>query len=111
MKQEQLPHDLFLETEEELQYVEDIQGHSMIIQAKIYEKPPEPISRNIRRATWLGILLTLVTAIIVYSCLPIISSVISRTFFPFWIQGLNLALSQYLHWLQNQDKWLSYIDG
>lgn len=108
MRQEQRFDDLFLE--EEPQY-ENTQWQSMIIQAKIYEKQPEPFSQRLRRATWLAISLTLITGVIVYFWLPSISSMISKIFFPFWLQGLNLALSQYLHWLQSESKWISYIDG
>jgi uncharacterized membrane protein (UPF0136 family) len=111
MKQEQRPGDLYMGMIEEEPQYEDIQWQSRIIQAKIYEKPPEPFSQRLRRATQLGILLTLVTAVIVYFWLPAISSAISGTFFPFWLHGLNLALSQYLSWLQSQSKWIAYIDG
>jgi hypothetical protein len=110
MKYEQLPYELFLEMEEEPQYA-DTQGQSMILQAKIYEKQPEAFSPQFRKAVWLGILLTLVTAILVSFCLPIISGNLSRTFFPFWLHGLNHALGQYLFWLQSQSKWIGYIDG
>jgi hypothetical protein len=112
MRQGYLPNELLLESEPDEEFLfSDRQQQSRIVQARIYEKELATFSQRLRRAIWLGMLLTFLTALLLLTCLPAISANIGATFFPFWLQKLNMGLSQYLHWLLSQEKWINYIDG
>jgi hypothetical protein len=102
---------LYLETEDEELLYEESQQRRHIIQARIYNKEPELFPVLLRRAAWLGMFLTLLTALILAICLDTIVKHIAFSFFPLWLQGLNQALGRYLLWLSDQRKWLQYIDG
>jgi len=112
MRHGYLPNELLLESEPDEEFLfSDRQQQSRIVQAKIYEKAPITFSQRLRRVTRLSMLLTLLTALLLWTCLPAISANIGATFFPFWLQKLNMGLSQYLYWLLSQGKWINYIDG
>jgi hypothetical protein len=112
MRHGYLPNELLLESEPDEEFLfSDRQQQSRIVQAKIYEKAPITFSQRLRRVTQLSMLLTLLTALLLWTCLPAISANIGATFFPFWLQKLNMGLSQYLYWLLSQGKWINYIDG
>ena len=74
-----------------------------------YEDIPAPFSPLLRHATWMGMLLTLITALVI-PLLPAIDAGIKMVAFPFLLHGLNDRLDGYLYWLGHSPM-VSYTDA
>lgn len=74
-----------------------------------YEDIPAPFSPPLRHATWMGMLLTLITVLAI-PLLPAVDAGIKVVAFPFLLHGLNDHLYGYLYWLGHSPM-VSYTDA
>ena len=72
--------------------------HDFMERTSLYEQTPVPFPFRLRRATWTGLVLTLICSLILV-LLPLFASALGNMQFPLFLSGLHGIRDGYVHWL------------